>query len=73
MKSSMKFAGTTDEYFEIHERLPDGHKHTMPLDGQLSMIWFKGNNNQVEIDSKQYIFDKNEIIFLTPFNKVKVL
>jgi len=72
MNATMKFSGTTGEYFEIQERQPDGHIHNEPVENQLSMLWFKGNDNKMEIDSKEYIFNKNEILFLTPFNKIKV-
>ena len=73
LRPTLRFSGTTGEFFEIHERQPDGHIHNHPEEGQLSMLWFKGNANKIEIDSKEYIFDKDEILFLTPFNKVKII
>lgn len=69
----MKFTGTTNEYFEVLDQNTDNSIHTQALEGQLSMIWFKGNNNKLQIDTQEFTFQKDEILFLTPFNKVKIL
>lgn len=69
----MKFQGTTGEYFEVVEQHPGAHKHNDPVEGQLSMLWFLEDNNKLQIDSQEYEFHKNEILFLNPFNKVEVI
>lgn len=66
----MKYRGRTGEYFEVLEQAPDNTVVYNSEEGQLSMLWFLEDDNQVEIDARTYIFNKHQIIFLTEFNKV---
>ena len=68
---TLKFVGTTDEYFEILD--VDANNYNVlaePLEGQLSILWFNEDDNQLTIDTKDYTFCKNQIICLTGFHKV---
>ncbi len=66
----LKFQGRTNEYFEVLEK--EDYSTTQSVEGALSMIWFCEDQNILTIDSEKRVFDKNEIIFLNPFNKVEV-
>lgn len=41
-------------------------------DSCLTILWFEEDWNNLIIDGKEYIFTKNQIVFLTEFHKVKV-
>jgi len=69
----MKFVGTTDEYFEIIG-LNQSNTEAIdnPIEGQLSVIWFLEDNNDLIIDSRPCSFSKNQLICLTSFHKVEI-
>jgi len=69
----MKYTGKTNEYFEIIN-LTAYTKQELdnPVDGLLSFIWFEEDGNQLTIDSKEYQFNKDQIVCLTPFHKVLI-
>ncbi len=69
----MKYIGNTDEYFEIIN-LDNSNTEAIdnPIEGQLSVIWFLEDNNELIIDSQTYTFKKNQLICLTGFHKVKI-
>ena len=69
----MKYQGATDEYFEVVE-LTSSNKELISEspDGLLSLVWFQEDDNQLEIDTVDHNFNKNEIISLTSFHNVKV-
>lgn len=68
----MKYIGRTNEYFEVLEHSSDLIAKHEEVDGQLSMIWFREDENDLVIDAQVYNFKKNEIIFLTPFHKAEI-
>lgn len=65
----MKFIGKTGEYFEVLEHDDKRLINKDMIDDQLSMLWFKEDGNEVTIDSQKHLFKKDEILFLTPYNK----
>lgn len=68
----MKFLGRTGEYFEILEMDQHVPGAVEAVDGQLSLIWFLEDDNVLEIDAAEYTFDKDQMIFLTSFNKAEL-
>jgi len=68
----MKYRGRTGEYFEILETLPESDISYHSEEDQLSMLWLLDDNNSIDIDARNYNFKKNQIIFLTAFNKVNI-
>lgn len=68
----MKFAGRADEYFEIIELNQDNKTLIeKPMEGQLSVIWFTEDNNQLHIDLADHNFSRNHLVCLTEFNNIK--
>lgn len=69
----MKFTGQNSEYIEIVEI---NRSNTNILNeskqSELSLIWFKTDNNKIQIDAIDYVFNSNEIISLTEFHTIKV-
>lgn len=68
----MKYIGRTNEYFEV----VNFDSFTMkeldnPVDELLTFVWFEADGNQLTIDSKEYIFNKNQIVCFTQFHKVE--
>ena len=69
----MKYHGHTDEFFEIVDiNASYDEPITEPIEGQLSVIWFMEDDNQIKIDSQPYTFNKNQIVCLTSFHKLDV-
>ena len=69
----MKYYGHTDEFFEIVDiNASYDEPITEPIEGQLSVIWFMEDDNQIKIDSQPYTFNKNQIVCLTSFHKLDV-
>ncbi len=68
----MQFIGHTKEEFYI-EDISGANCHILKeqIPGALSILWFETNNNRLEIDGKEVVFHKNQIVFLTEFHKVK--
>ena len=70
----MKITGKNNDFIELKElAIPDCGIFDAPEASSLTVIWFKTDDNQFVIDGKAYTFNKNEIIFLTEFHKVKVI
>lgn len=69
----MKIKGRTEEFIELKElSIPDCGIFDNPETSSLTILWFQTDNNEFVIDSKDYLFAKNQIVFLTEFHKVKV-
>jgi len=70
----MKYEGKTGEYFEVCSITNEDNsslKHA--IDGSLILLWFEGDNNQLNIDGVTRIFNTNNITFLTSFHNVEVI
>lgn len=68
----MKYRGRTGEYFEVLESAPDSGIGYNSEQDQLSMLWILDDDNSINIDTRNYSFKKNQIVFLTEFNKVDI-
>lgn len=69
----MKFLGNTNEYLQLQTlEKQNCSVFEETVDGSLSVLWFESDDNELEIDGQDYVFSKNEIVFLTEFHKVIV-
>ena len=70
----MKVTGKIDDFIELKELgIPDCGIFDNPEASSLTVLWFQTDNNEFVIDGENYLFSKNEIIFLTEFHKIKVI
>ena len=68
----MEFRGNNQEYIQIININSDNRYLLNELrQSELSLLWFKSNNNQMKIDNVDYTFHKNELISLTEFHTVE--
>ncbi len=69
----MKFVGKTSEFL-ILESVDKNNIDTIHdvMDDGLSILWFESNKCKLIIDGLVRVFNRNEIVFLTEFHKVKV-
>lgn len=69
----MKFIGHSKEYLLLENV---DHTNCEVLvntpESSLSAIWFESENNKLEVDGIEHSFEKNQIVFLTEFHKVKI-
>lgn len=69
----MKFTGKNSEYIEIVDiNKSNSEILNKSKQSELSLIWFKTDNNKINIDTIDYIFNTNEIVSLTEFHTVEV-
>jgi len=66
------YQGNTNEYFEIMHLDGSPSLPEKLIEGQLSIFWFEEDDNCFIIDSKDYVFNKNQLICLTSMHKVIV-
>ena len=70
----MKFIGSTQEYLHLVKITKDNcHILKETIENGLTVLWFEADNNKLNIDGKDYTFDRHQIIFLTEFHKVRVV
>ncbi len=70
----MKFTGNTNEFIELKQlAIPDCAIFNNPEASSLTVLWFLADGNELVIDGKNYVFNKNQIVFLTEFHKIKVI
>lgn len=72
----MKFEGKNGELFQLEtihsQNINQLNQSTQTSkDGELILIWFETDDNQVEIDSITYTFNKDEFVCLTEFHRIK--
>lgn len=70
----MKFEGKNQEYLEIIDLDSSNYqllKESKPDD--LSLLWFKSDNNRLRIDTVNYQFNHHDIVTLTEFHKVEAI
>ncbi len=65
----MKYLGNTGEYFELLEQVDQSLINKDVIEDQLSMLWLREDGNEITIDAQKHHFNKDEILFLTPYNK----
>jgi AraC-like DNA-binding protein len=70
----MKFIGNTKEYLCLTTNDIESSKALSEfIENGLTVLWFtQSNQNKLIIDGKEFVFSKNEIVFLTEFHKVFV-
>jgi AraC-like DNA-binding protein len=69
----MKFSGKTNEYLLLQTLEKNAHNIIHEhVEGGLTILWFNSGDNTLIIDGREYVFSKNQIIFLTEFHKVKI-
>ncbi|MBO3100033.1 helix-turn-helix domain-containing protein [Gelidibacter pelagius] len=67
----MKFIGQNKEYIELVEiNKSNANLLNDTKESELSLIWFKADNNKVTIDAVDYVFNTNDIISLTEFHTI---
>ncbi len=67
----MKFIGHTDEYLFLDTI--DSHSCDIlkeQIESSLTILWFQADANILNIDGKEEVFSKNQIIFLTEFHQI---
>ena len=67
----MIYSGANKEYLQlknIHNN--NCYAQLNFVENTLSFLWFEENNNIVNIDNIEYIFNKNQIVTLTEFNQI---
>jgi AraC-like DNA-binding protein len=68
----LKFTGQNSEYIEIVEiNKPNASILNKSKQSELSLIWFKTDNNKINIDAIDYVFNANDIISLTEFHTIR--
>jgi AraC-like DNA-binding protein len=70
----MKFIGSADEYLYLISDDEESRKILKEnTENSLTVLWFNDlKSNELLIDGKEYVFNNNEIVFLTEFHKVTV-
>ncbi|PKP29173.1 MAG: AraC family transcriptional regulator, partial [Bacteroidetes bacterium HGW-Bacteroidetes-18] len=70
----MKFEGKTKEYLVL-DTIESKNFNILNevIESSLSILWFESNDNILIIDGNSCVFNKNEIVFLTEFHKLKIV
>jgi AraC family transcriptional activator of pobA len=68
----MKYTGSTNEHFEVVNISKENCSILKEgSSDQLSLLWFNTDENVLIVDSIEYTFNKNQIICITEFHKIK--
>lgn len=69
----MEYKGHTDEYLLLAEITPDNCYllKENASNGQ-SLLWMTANDNQLNIDGRDYTFQQNDVVCLTQFHRVRL-
>ena len=69
----MKFTGNTKEYLQLQTLEKENcDVFDNIIESSLTVLWFESDANELIIDGQEYVFAKNQIVFLTEFHKVTV-
>jgi len=69
----MKFLGNTKEYLQLQTlEKQNCDVFNDIIESSLTVLWFESDTNELIIDGQEYVFTKNQIVFLTEFHKVAV-
>ena len=67
----MEYLGHTDEYLLLAEIAPNnGHLLNEAAPNALSLLWMTADDNQLNIDGRDYTFRQNDVVCLTQFHRV---
>lgn len=70
----MKYIGKNGEYFEVLDITTENCDILKSAkENELSLLWFSSDNNRLNIDSKEYTFNTNDILCLTEFHKIDIV
>ena len=70
----MEYKGKTGEFFEVHTVTSRDYSEIKNRsEDRLVLLWFEKDNNILQIDSVNYTFNSNQIIFLTSFHQLKII
>ncbi len=68
----MNYRGKTNEYFEVLNISKENcYLLKEGTSDQLSLLWFNTDDNVLVVDAVEYTFNKNQIICITEFHKIK--
>jgi len=69
----MKYEGSNGEYFEVTDiNQENSSLIALSRKSELSLVWFVSDDNVLKVDSVEWTFNHNDILFLTEFHKVEV-
>jgi len=69
----MEYKGKNGEYFEVTDITQSNCDILKDSkENELSLLWFTTDNNQLKIDSANYVLNKNEITCITEFHKLEL-
>ncbi len=69
----MKFIGPSSEYLHLEViNASTCFKLKEVIESGLTILWFESDGNELIIDGKPFVFNTNDIIFLTEFHQVEV-
>ncbi len=69
----MKFTGPNQQYFEMEEVSKEKAQLIENFEpSELMLLWFDSDDNILEVDNIDYTLNKNDILCLTEFHKIKV-
>ena len=70
----MKYIGTTSEYLCLTTNdIESCNILNDSVENCLTVLWFtQSNQNKLIIDGDEFVFSKNEIVFLTEFHKLSI-
>lgn len=70
----MIYTGNTGEYLQLATVNSNNMEIlTETKESSLSILWFKSGINELIIDGEQRIFEKDQVIYLTEFHRIKVI
>ncbi|WP_010522644.1 helix-turn-helix transcriptional regulator [Aquimarina agarivorans] len=70
----MKFLGNMQEYLQLETINSDTcYVLKEKVESSLTVLWFIEDTNELIVDGKQHIFNKNQIVFLTEFHRVSAV
>jgi AraC family transcriptional activator of pobA len=70
----MIYTGNTSEH--LHLETVDSNNMeilTETKEKSLSILWFKSGINELIIDGEQRVFEKNQVVYLTEFHRIKII
>jgi len=70
----MKFIGTNQESFEaVDITAENADVLKTSIENELSLLWFNSDNNKLIIDTKEYVFNVNDIVCFTEFHEIQIV
>ncbi len=69
----MNYIGANNELFQVVD-IEESNCDILKEVGEnvLSLLWFSSDDNKLTIDSVDYTFQKNDVIFTTEFHKIEI-